>query len=186
MQGNQRTQHPPPRSLSAAGPSVHSAPRQPSPSGEWGRVRVDSHTTRLRRSRSPFLFPAEEKLVHCGKKQSASPHPPAPAGPACAARPLSGQGAGSGGGGRATAEGDVPQTASAAGEQRRTILDLIAAKVNPSSESSPSELRLAERRVRERRSPGLPIVPPLQSHLWGEGWQPFPAPPPPARLACNC
>lgn len=86
-----------PRRRAAAGPSVRG---EPPPSAEpaarrrkggGGGVRPASRPARLRRSPSPFLFPAEEKLVHCGSTKS---HGPAPAGPACADKRLRGRGAG--------------------------------------------------------------------------------------------
>lgn len=86
-----------PRRRAAAGPSVRSEPPPGAVpaarrrKGGGGGVRPASRPARLRRSPSPFLFPAEEKLVHCGSTKSRGP---APAGPACADRRLRGRGRG--------------------------------------------------------------------------------------------
>lgn len=61
----------------AAGPPRAAAPR--AGQGRAG-LRAASGPARPRRSPSPFLFPAEEPLVHCGSTKGRRPAPPAPPG----------------------------------------------------------------------------------------------------------
>lgn len=94
--GKWRAREPPPGAALRPALGARRAPQSAEPAarrrkGGGGGVRPASRPARLQRSPSPFLFPAEEKLVHCGSTKSRGP---APAGPACADRQLRGRGAG--------------------------------------------------------------------------------------------